>query len=610
MEIYEDATKIKKNFLKINIKNILSTFGQKAKDKFKDIIFQNLDDDNSIKYIIKIISYYTKTSTNNELKNKCFELFLILIKNLKQDNIITNLTNLLLYMQEFMNIFKIYISFDEILNKLNDIEIKTFEILNGFCIVNMKKDEKIIQKEALLCYQNLIKNFENLIRNEIKEKAIKSFYDTVINIILNKKDLFNDEYLSLLIVNDIILLSKERSQNYAEKILSSIIDDLTIKDSNIRLIALNIINNIIKYNPNKKKEIKNIIYPALTELNNDKENNNMIKKIIFDINNNIESPMKFKSQIIKVKKATSNRSFNENDQLLKGKIIKGNKSYESDGLNNNKNIKCEIYVSKKPFPINNFKSITNKNSPSNKEKLLTLSSFRKEDDYLNPIKLWYNFDTDNSIKNKVDKENTCLISVDKSINNNQINIINQELEEPKLDLIINEIIKLSNNQNILAEKIINLDKNTKKQITYFEERLNKLENKDFINELINQRVRILYPSNNANKKITEFLTSNNNDKSIYFLKLITQNEIELIDNNFIDDIFDKLIFFLENKIYIDETINFLKKLFAKNKKRFKIDSYKKLFSAFDIILKSGIKFNEQTSFDISWIISSINIEKI
>ena len=143
MEIYEDSIKIKKNFLKINIKNILSSFGEKAKDKFKDIIFQNLNDDSGIKYIIKIISYYTKTSTNNELKNKCFELFLILIKNLREDNIITNLTSLLLFMQEFMNIFKIYISFDSILDKLNEIEIKTFEILNGFCIVNMKKDEKI-----------------------------------------------------------------------------------------------------------------------------------------------------------------------------------------------------------------------------------------------------------------------------------------------------------------------------------------------------------------------------------------------------------------------------------------------------------------------------------
>ena len=393
-----------------------------------------MNDDSGIKYIIKIISYYTKTSTKNELKNKCFELFLILIKNLREDNIITNLTSLLLFMQEFMNIFKIYISFDSILDKLNEIEIKTFEILNGFCIVNMKKDEKITQKEALLCYQNLIKNFKKLINNEIKEKVINSFLDTMINIILNKKELFDDKYLLLIIFNDIILLSKERSQNYSEKILSSIIGDLSINDNNIKLIILNIINNIIKFSPSKRKENKNIIYPTLIELNNNKENNNMIKRIIYDINNSMESPTKFKSQIIKVKKGNINRSYNKNNQFLKGKIIKGNKSYESDCLNHNKNIKCEIYVSKKPIPITNFKNITNKNSPSNKEKLLTLSSFRKEEDYLNPIKLWYNFDTDNSIKNKKDEENTCLISIDKSINNNQINIINQKLEEPKLDL--------------------------------------------------------------------------------------------------------------------------------------------------------------------------------
>ena len=241
MEIYEDSTKIKKNFLKINIKNILSSFGEKAKDKFKDIIFQNLNDDSGIKYIIKIISYYTKTSTKNELKNKCFELFLILIKNLREENIITNLTSLLLFMQEFMNIFKIYISFDSILDKLNEIEIKTFEILNGFCIVNMKKDEKITQKEALLCYQNLIKNFKKLINNEIKEKVINSFLDTMINIILNKKELLDDKYLLLIIVNDIILLSKERSQNYSEKILSSIIGDLSLNDNNIKLIILKIL---------------------------------------------------------------------------------------------------------------------------------------------------------------------------------------------------------------------------------------------------------------------------------------------------------------------------------------------------------------------------------
>ena len=240
MEMYEDQLKIKKNFLKMNIKNILNSFVPKEKDTFKDIIIQNLNDDNSIKYIIKIISYYTKATTNKEMKKNCYELFLILIINLKQNNLITNLTNLLLYMQEFINSFKIHISFDIILSKLNEIEIKTFELLNGFCIVNMKKDEKIIQKEALLCYQNIIKNFEKLIKDEIKEKVIKSFFDTIINIILNKENLFNDKHLLLLIVNDIILLSKERNENYAEKILSSIIDNFALNDNNIRLIFLNI----------------------------------------------------------------------------------------------------------------------------------------------------------------------------------------------------------------------------------------------------------------------------------------------------------------------------------------------------------------------------------
>ena len=69
---------------------------------------------------------------------------------------------------------------------------------------------------------------------------------------------------------------------------------------------------------------------------------------------------------------------------------------------------------------------------------------------------------------------------------------------------MNEIFKISNNQNEIAEKIIKLDKNTKKQISYFEERLNQLENKDLNDEITNKRCRILYPSNNINNKIIKF----------------------------------------------------------------------------------------------------------
>ena len=217
--------------------------------------------------------------------------------------------------------------------------------------------------------------------------------------------------------------------------------------------------------------------------------------------------------------------------------------------------------------------------------------------------MWYDLDTNKKKGNKLS------INFNESITNNY-NIINQPKEESKLDLIMNEILKISNNQNLIAEKIIKLDKNSQKQITYFEERLNQLENKDINDELINTRFRILYPSNNSNNKIINFITTRNNDISIYHLNSITDNEIELLDNNLIEDAVDKLIFFIQNKMYVEESVIFIKKLFIKNKKKLNIDIIKKLLASFDILLSSGHKLNDQISFDISLIISVINTKKI
>ena len=180
----------------------------------------------------------------------------------------------------------------------------------------------------------------------------------------------------------------------------------------------------------------------------------------------------------------------------------------------------------------------------------------------------------------------------------------------KLDLIMDEIIKLSNNQNIIAEKIINLDRNTQKQISYFEDRLYQLENKDINNDLNNKRYRILFPINDTNKKLINFLITKNDDMSIYHLKSINDYEMELIDNNLIDEIVDKLIYFFEHNVHIEESMTFIKKLFVKNKKRFNFEQIKKLLAFFDVLLSSNSKLSDQISFDISLIISSINAEKI
>ena len=607
MDNQEELSKIKKNFLKSKIKNILLYKGQESKGEFLEIINENLNDNDNIKYIIKIISYYSKNSINNEMRINCFEFFKELIKNISNNNIIICLTNILVFMQENISILKINIIFEIMMGKLSHIEIKTFEILNGFCLLNIKKNSNIIKKEALLCYQSLIKNFNNLIPDNFKVRIIKSFLDTITQILLNKKNIFEDKYLLLLIINDIICLSKENSNLYIESILSSIIQDLSLNDDNIKIIILDIINNIIKFIPSKKNEIRNIIFPYLNRINDNNLTNNIIKRIVYNIKTILELNKTVNQQILKTKKSNKNQ---RNDGKLKEKINNnyknGNKSFGSENCSNrNKNIKCEIFVNKRYFPINKLNA--NNSFKLDKTKIGT---FRKEEDFVNPIQLWYDFDTDITNKNMKKERILSSINIKESINNNQINIINQKNGEPKLDLIMDEIIKLSNNQNIIAEKIINLDRNTQKQISYFEDRLYQLENKDINNDLNNKRYRILFPINDTNKKLINFLITKNDDMSIYHLKSINDYEMELIDNNLIDEIVDKLIYFFEHNVHIEESMTFIKKLFVKNKKRFNFEQIKKLLASFDVLLSSNSKLSDQISFDISLIISSINAEKI
>ena len=76
MDNQEELSKVKKNFLKSKIKNILLYKGQESKGEFLEIIYENLNDNDNIKYIIKIISYYSKNSINNEMRINCFDFFI------------------------------------------------------------------------------------------------------------------------------------------------------------------------------------------------------------------------------------------------------------------------------------------------------------------------------------------------------------------------------------------------------------------------------------------------------------------------------------------------------------------------------------------------------
>ena len=242
-----------------------------------------------------------------------------------------------------------------------------------------------------------------------------------------------------------------------------------------------------------------------------------------------------------------------------------------------------------------------------------------------------------------------------------------------MQLILDEIYKISKIQNDLVEKIVSIEKNTFKQISYFNSRIDEIENKITNDELMNinnnnndnntnknnntnnnknnnhndnndnenntnnnqiiyndnnnnndntnnynnnnyinyNDLKILYPSNTLNGRLISFLDTKENSKSIYYILDITEQDMKKIDNYLIEDVINKLINILDKGIYIHESISFIKKVFLKNKIRFKLNTIKKLLCSLDKVLLTNKKIlSSQDSIDISLIISLIDIDKI
>ena len=702
-----NLSRIEKNCLKNKIKEIINNYykdelNYNIQENFNEIINDNISNDNSIKNIIKILSFNLREEKNEKIKNKYYELYLILINKINRENTIKYLTVLLLFLQENIDNISIEIGFEKILNNLDKFKLKIFEILNGFCILNMKKKENTIQNKALLCYEILITNYDNCEKKN-KNDILKSFLD---NIKYNlESNIFIDKYFLLVCLNKIICKVQDK-YDFVETI-PYLLNYLLVNDYDIKLIVLKIINNIIKYNKEKSKELKEEIIKYINKIINEEYIDSNIKIIIDEIINSLDIKDEFNvrnnkrfenksnydnnnSRSIMEKNEINNKKDNNYENKLKfnlkGKKIesvykKDKLKYKSNKKNNKDNIKIEIFVKKNPNKkiINrklidlNSNSLLEKRKENNSTTIIGnnsenkinkrnnfISTFSNEDDYLNPIKIWNKFDERNL---------TQINNRNRNKNINKFNNINKK-EELNLELLINEIENFSKSQNLLTEKIFLLESNTYKKISYFNSRIEELENKllkdsqnnNYENEekiieekiieenireekikeekireekikkekikkekireekiseenmknyeekqLIDYPYKIIYPSNSLSEKLIIFLNEKDNRESIRYLSKIREEQIIEIDNNLIEDIVNKLIYYLEKEIYIHESINFIKKIFIKNKIRFKLNTIKGLLTVLDILLKKNRILTEADSFDVSLIISSVKI---
>ena len=233
-------------------------------------------------------------------------------------------------------------------------EKRAYEMLQGFCIYNMKQEEKANRIIGSLCLTKLVENCPIV----LQEQYMKFIWDNIITYIDTKNYTAKYELLNCLI--SLILGAEGLFSPFANSTLYKVLDFLTEDDWNKRKLALNVIYTLIFYCKDEIIPLKDHIINFLRVLKTDKVKEvREVCLLILQIFNENE-PIKKKNEkeksigsIInknKVGKNTFNMEKKEkNDNIQKPK----NRSKPKTTIRQKKN--NTFFENNKKFSINPFK---------------------------------------------------------------------------------------------------------------------------------------------------------------------------------------------------------------------------------------------------------------
>ena len=236
--------------------------------------------------------------------------------------------------------------------ELENDEKKIFEMLQGFCIYNMKCEEKSNKIIGSLCLTKLVENCPIV----LQPQYLKYIWENIINFI-DKKN-FNAKYELLNCLISLILGAENLFSQFANVTLYKVLDFLTDSDWLKRKLALNVIYTLIFYckeeivplkehiinflkvlKTDKVKEVREVCLLILQSFNeydtdnniiysNNNNNNNKSKK---NNNENNNSQNKSKSKQLSKKNTNDNNQRNKNTNSIKAT---SNRSYDNPMKNN------------------------------------------------------------------------------------------------------------------------------------------------------------------------------------------------------------------------------------------------------------------------------------
>ena len=356
--------------------------------------------------------------------------------------------------------------------ELDQEEKTAYEMMQGFCIYNMKYDDKSNRIVGSLCLTKLVENCPVV----LQKQYMKLIWEVIMNLI-DKKN-FNAKYELLNCLISLILGAENLFSPYAHNTLYKVLDFLADTDWFKRKLALNVIYTLIFYCKEEILPLKEHIISFLRALKTDKVKEvREVCLLILKI---------FSENEQKNKDNTKDKNSKGNNSSINLKKKLGNKPNENKSSNKTKNNKANSNVSMNNN-TNNNSSNNNNNNNTNKLK----NSMQKK----MGTKFNKNIDPDKNSNKFSDcmipeiRDNNANIKENKNkFNENMKSLESNKNEEIKKN---NEIIQDQDNNNFLAKKTgmnstmkNNLKESNSETVTSSQNTklVNRKDDKTFINE--------------------------------------------------------------------------------------------------------------------------------
>ena len=356
--------------------------------------------------------------------------------------------------------------------ELDQEEKTAYEMMQGFCIYNMKYDDKSNRIVGSLCLTKLVENCPVV----LQKQYMKLIWEVIMNLI-DKKN-FNAKYELLNCLISLILGAENLFSPYAHNTLYKVLDFLADTDWFKRKLALNVIYTLIFYCKEEILPLKEHIISFLRALKTDKVKEvREVCLLILKI---------FSENEQKNKDNTKDKNSKGNNSSINLKKKLGNKPNENKSSNKTKNNKANSNVSMNNN-TNNNSSNNNNNNNTNKLK----NSMQKK----MGTKFNKNIDPDKNSNKFSDcmipeiRDNNANIKENKNkFNDNMKSLESNKNEEIKKN---NEIIQDQDNNNFLAKKTgmnstmkNNLKESNSETVTSSQNTklVNRKDDKTFINE--------------------------------------------------------------------------------------------------------------------------------